>query len=103
MNRSEARQNFMENYDESFMDGIDDETFRHRFIIQLVDLSRMDETGQEISQVSGIVKAGLPERSADPHIGADATLKGSHGVGEKRPVLGELQILKLKRSGEPAP
>ena len=68
MNRSEARQNFMENYDESFMDGIDDETFRHRFIIQLVDLSRMDETGQEISQVSGIVKVNSPTEYAEKFI-----------------------------------
>lgn len=68
MNRSEARQNFMENYDESFMDGIDDDTFRHRFIIQLVDLSRMDETGQEISQVSGIVKVNSPTEYAEKFI-----------------------------------
>ena len=68
MNRSEARQNFMENYDESFMDGIDDDTFRHRFIIQLVDLSRMDETGQEISQVSGIVKVNSPTEYAEKFV-----------------------------------
>ncbi len=68
MNRSEARKNFMENYDESIMEGIDDETFRHRFIIQLVDLTRMEETGDEIATISGIAKVKAPTEYAEKFV-----------------------------------
>lgn len=68
MNRTEAKENFMANYDESFMEGIDDETFRHRFIIQLVDISLMDETGAEIAKISGIAKVNSPTEYAEKFI-----------------------------------
>lgn len=68
MSRSEARSNFAENYDESFMEGLDDEVFRHRFIIQLVDLSMMDSTKAAIEGVSGIVKVNAPTEFADKFI-----------------------------------
>ena len=68
VSRSEARESFMEKYDESLMEGIDDEVFRHRFSIQLIDLSLMDETKAEIEDVDGIVKVNAPPEFADKFI-----------------------------------
>lgn len=68
VSRSEARDSFMEKYDDSLMDGINDEVFRHRFVIQLVDLSLMDDTKAEIEQVDGIVKVNAPTEFADKFI-----------------------------------
>ena len=68
VSRSEARDSFMEKYDESLMEGIDDEVFRHRFSIQLIDLSLMDETKAEIEDVDGILKVNAPTEFADKFI-----------------------------------
>ena len=68
VSRSEARESFMEKYDESLMEGIDDEVFRHRFSIQLIDLSLMDEPTAEIEDVDGIVKVNAPTEFADKFI-----------------------------------
>lgn len=68
MSRSEARENFMENYDDSFMEGIDEEVFRHRFVIQLEDLSLMAETETDIEGVDGIVKVRAPIDYADKFV-----------------------------------
>ena len=68
VSRSEARDSFMEKYDESLMEGIDDEVFRHRFSIQLIDLSLMDETKAEMEDVDGIVKVNAPTEFADKFI-----------------------------------
>ena len=68
VSRSEARDSIMEKYDESLMEGIDDEVFRHRFSIQLIDLSLMDETKAEIEDVDGIVKVNAPTEFADKFI-----------------------------------
>ena len=68
VSRSEARENFMEKYDESLMEGVDDGVFRHRFVIQLVDLSRMAETQAAISEIDGIVKVNAPLDYADKFI-----------------------------------
>ena len=68
MSRSEARQNFMEKYDDHLMEGIDDEVFRHRFVVQLTDLSLMSQTKDEISQISGIVKVNAPLDYADKFV-----------------------------------
>ena len=68
ISRSEARQNFLEKYDESLMEGLDDEVFRHRFVIQLVDLSQMDVTKTAIENVDGIVKVNAPTEFADKFI-----------------------------------
>ena len=68
VSRSEAKDNFMEKYDESLMDGIDDTVFRHRFVIQLVDLSLMADTQAAISEVDGIVKVNAPIDYADKFI-----------------------------------
>ena len=68
VSRSEARKTFLEKYDESYMEGLNDEVFRHRFVIQLVDLSQMDETTAAIEGVSGIVKVNAPTAFANKFI-----------------------------------
>jgi len=68
MSNSEARANFMENYDESMMEGIGDDVFRHRFVIQLEDLSLMDETQAEILAIDGIAKVNAPTEFADKFV-----------------------------------
>lgn len=68
MSRSEAKENFMEKYDDSLMEGIDEEVFRHRFVVQLSDLSLMSETRDEISKIDGIVKVNAPLDYADKFI-----------------------------------
>lgn len=68
VSRSEARTNFMEKYDEEQMEGIDDEVFRHRFVIQLEDLSLMADTKSDIENVDGIVKVNAPIDYADKFI-----------------------------------
>lgn len=68
LSRSQARTNFMEKYDDHLMEGIDDEVFRHRFVVQLTDLSLMSQTKDELSQISGIVKVNAPLDYADKFI-----------------------------------
>ena len=68
VSRSDARENFMENYDETLMEGIDDSVFRHRFVVQLVDLTLMSETQDYIAQVDGIVKVNAPTDYAEKFI-----------------------------------
>ncbi len=68
MSNSEARDNFMENYDESMMEGIGDDVFRHRFVIQLTDLSLMDETQAALLNIDGIEKVNAPTEFADKFI-----------------------------------
>ena len=68
INRSEAREVFVEKYDENLMEGLDDEGFRHRFVIQLIDLSLIAETQEEIASVDGIVKVNAPVDLADKFI-----------------------------------
>lgn len=60
VSRTEAKEEFMEKYDKSLMEGIDDEVFRHRFVIQLVDLSKMAQTQAAIGEIDGIVKVNAP-------------------------------------------
>ncbi len=68
VSRGEARENFAEKYDASLMEGLDDETFRHRFVIQLVDLSLMDDTKADIEAVDGIEDVNAPTEFADKFI-----------------------------------
>lgn len=68
MSNTEARKNFMENYDESMMEGIGDDVFRHRFVIQLTDLTRMTDTEAEILAIDGIEKVNAPTEFADKFI-----------------------------------
>lgn len=68
VSRAEAMSAFTEKYDESLMEGIDEEVFRHRFVIQLTDLSLMSETQTDIAAVDGIVKVNAPLDYADKFI-----------------------------------
>ena len=68
VSRTEAREEFMQKYDESLMEGIDDSVFRHRFVIQLVDLSKMAQTQAAIGEIDGIVKVNAPIDYADKFI-----------------------------------
>ncbi len=52
--RSEAMENFMDNYSESLMEGIDETVFRHRYVIHLTDIALMAQTKTAIEGVSGI-------------------------------------------------
>ena len=56
VNREEAMNEFMDNYDKSLMEGIDSSVFRDRFVIQLTDIARMAETQSALSSIEGIVK-----------------------------------------------
>ena len=68
VSRTEAKDAFMEKYDESLMEGLDDEVFRHRFVVQLTDLSKMAQTQAAIGEVDGIVKVNAPIDYADKFI-----------------------------------
>ncbi len=68
ISRSEAMQNYLEEYDDSFAEGLNEEVFRHRFVIQLVDLSQMDATRAAIGNIDGIVKVNAPTEYADKFI-----------------------------------
>lgn len=56
VSRADAMDAFMSKYDESLMEGIDETVFRHRFVIQLTDISLMAETEQALSRIIGIAK-----------------------------------------------
>ena len=48
--------NFMSNYDDDMMVGIDATVFKHRFVIHLNDISLMAQTQNELKNIDGIVK-----------------------------------------------
>ena len=52
--RAEAMQNYMSNFDDDLMEGIDETVFRHRFVIHLTDISLMARTKLDIEAVAGI-------------------------------------------------
>ena len=52
----EAMDNFMSNYDDELMEGIDETVFRHRFIIHLTDIALMAQTKANLEAVTGIAK-----------------------------------------------
>ena len=52
--REQAMENFKSDYDENMFDTIDAGTFRHRFVIQLSDISQMDQTKNAVQGVDGI-------------------------------------------------
>ena len=56
VNRDEAMEEFMSNYDKTLMEGIDSSVFRDRFVIQLTDIARMEETQNALYSIEGIVK-----------------------------------------------
>ena len=56
VDRAVAMDNFMNNFDSDFRDGIDETVFRHRFVIHLEDISLMSQTKAQLESVEGIVK-----------------------------------------------
>ena len=56
VDRTAAMNNFMSSYSENLMEGIDETVFRHRFVVQLTDISLMAQTKASLEAVDGIVK-----------------------------------------------
>lgn len=56
VSRTDAMDSFMSKYDESLMEGIDENVFRHRFVVHLSDIALMSESKQLLENVPGIAK-----------------------------------------------
>ena len=56
VSRDAAMENFMNKYDETFREGIDETVFRHRFVIHLTDIALMSQTKAALESVDGIAK-----------------------------------------------
>lgn len=56
VSRTDAMDAFMNNYDDSLMEGIDETVFRHRFVIHLTDISQMAESKRDLENIPGIAK-----------------------------------------------
>lgn len=54
MSRAEAMENFQEDYDPELFDSLDESVFRHRYIIQLTDISLMSQTEADLENVDGV-------------------------------------------------
>ena len=52
----DAMENFMSKYDSSLMEGIDEDVFRHRFVVHLVDIAQMSQTKLELEDIKGVAK-----------------------------------------------
>ena len=68
VSREEAMDNFMGNYDEALMEGVDATVFRHRYVIQLDDIAEMAETKQNLESIPGIAKVNAHLDYADSFI-----------------------------------
>ncbi len=56
VDRVAAMDNFMSSYDKDLMEGIDETVFRHRFVVQLTDISLMAQTKAALESVEGVAK-----------------------------------------------
>ena len=56
VDRVAAMNNFMSSYDKNLMEGIDETVFRHRFVVQLTDISLMAQTKAALEAVEGVAK-----------------------------------------------
>ena len=56
VSREQAMANFMSKYDTSLMEGIDEEVFRHRFVVHLKDIAEMSQTKMELEAIRGVAK-----------------------------------------------
>ena len=56
VSREAAMDSFMSNYDEALMEGIDSSVFRHRYVIQLDDIARMEQTKAALEGIPGVAK-----------------------------------------------
>ena len=68
VNRTDAMDNFMSNYDSDLMEGIDETVFRHRYVIQLEDIALMAQTKADLENVEGIAKVKAHLEYADAFI-----------------------------------
>ena len=68
VSRAEAMDNFMSQYDEDLMEGIDETVFRHRFVIHLGDIAEMAQTKAALEAVDGIVKVKAHLEYADTFV-----------------------------------
>lgn len=56
VSRGEAMDSFMSKYDASLMEGIDEDVFRHRFVVRLNDIAYMSQTKTELEAIRGVAK-----------------------------------------------
>lgn len=56
VSREEAMQNFMGNYDNGLMEGIDSRVFRNRYVLKLMDIAAMARTKSDLENLPGIAK-----------------------------------------------
>ena len=56
VSRADAMDNFMDNYNRDLMEGIDETVFRHRYVVQLEDISLMPQTKADLEDNEGIAK-----------------------------------------------
>ena len=56
VSRSDAMDNFMDNYSKDLMVGIDETVFRHRYVVQLNDIALMAQTKAGLEATEGIAK-----------------------------------------------
>ena len=56
VSREQAMENFMSKYDASLMEGIDQDVFRHRFVVHLKDIAEMSQTKMELEAIRGVAK-----------------------------------------------
>ena len=54
VDRETAMESFMSNYSDDMMVGIDEEVFRHRYIIHLVDIAQMRQTEEYLKNEPGV-------------------------------------------------
>ncbi len=66
--RTEAMDNFMSQYDEDLMEGIDETVFRHRFVIHLEDIAEMAQTKAALEAVPWIAKVKAHLEYADAFV-----------------------------------
>ena len=65
VSRTSAMDSFMSKYDDRLMEGIDEDVFRHRFVIHLTDISQMAETKAALEATPGIAKVNAHIEYAD--------------------------------------
>ena len=68
VDRTEAMDNFMSQYDDALMEGIDETVFRHRFVIKLTDIALMAQTKAALENVEGVAKVKAHIEYADAFI-----------------------------------
>ena len=56
ISRTQAMDSFMSKYDSTLMEGIDEDVFRHRFVIHLTDIAFMSQTKTDLEAIRGVAK-----------------------------------------------